>query len=460
MPADQRHGLGWREAALVYTRPRVLAMVLLGFSAGLPFLLVFTTLSAWLRDVGVERSIIGFFSWVGITYSVKVLWAPVIDRLPLPLLTPLLGKRRSWMLLAQMGIAAGLIGMATTDPTDAILVMAGFAVLVAFASATQDITIDAYRIESMDPRYQGAMAAAYVFGYRVALLVGGAGALYAAQYSSWTGAYMLMATLMGIGMLTTLALTEPRHRIDARTRALEQRIESHMGLQGQKVSPLRRFIRWFSDAVIGPFAEFFSRNEASALIILLLIGAYRISDITMGVMANPFYIDLGFTLQDIANVTKVFGFFMTIAGAAIGGILVVRLGIMGPLLLGAVLVTLTNLLFATLALAEPSLGLLALVVSADNLSGGLATAVFVAYLSSLTNQAYTATQYALFSSLMTLPAKFLGGFSGLIVDAHGYATFFTYSAALGLPSIALVLYLSRVARRQGSAQEAPANEPR
>jgi PAT family beta-lactamase induction signal transducer AmpG len=377
----------------------------------------------------------------------------VIDRLPLPVLTRLLGKRRSWMLLAQIGIAAGLTGMAWTDPTDAILVMAGFAVLVAFASATQDITIDAYRIEAMDARYQGAMAAAYVFGYRIALLVGGAGALYAAEFTSWTGAYLLMAALMGIGMLTTLVVREPEHRIDARTQELEQNIESRLGVgAGEARSPLQRLFRWFSDAVIAPFADFFTRNGATALIILLLIGAYRISDITMGVMANPFYIDLGFTLQEIANVTKVFGFFMTIAGATLGGLLVVRFGIMGPLLLGAVLVAATNLLFASLAVSEPSITLLAVVVSADNLSGGLATSVFIAYLSSLTNQAYTATQYALFSSLMTLPAKFLGGFSGLIVDAQGYAVFFSYAAMLGLPAIALVLYLRHLSSRPGAAQ--------
>jgi PAT family beta-lactamase induction signal transducer AmpG len=333
-------------------------------------------------------------------------------------------------------------------------------VVVAFASATQDISIDAYRIESMDVRYQGVMAAAYVFGYRIALLVGGAGALYAAEFTSWTGAYLLMAGLMGIGMLTTLAVSEPEHRIDVRTRELEHSIESRLGVGGQeRGSPLQRLFRWFTDAVIAPFADFFARNGATALIILLLIGAYRISDITMGVMANPFYIDLGFTLQEIANVTKIFGFFMTIAGATIGGLLVVRFGILGPLLLGSVLVAVTNLLFATLALAEPSITLLAMVVSADNLSGGLATSVFIAYLSSLTNQAYTATQYALFSSLMTLPAKFLGGFSGLIVDAQGYAMFFTYSATLGLPAIALVLYLRHLGRRPGAAQNAAAPEP-
>lgn len=436
-------GNSWREALGVYFQPRVRSMVLLGFSAGLPFLLVFSTLSAWLRDVGIERTVIGFFSWVGITYSIKVFWAPVIDRLPLPALTARLGKRRSWMLVAQLGIAIGLTGMALSDPATELTAIAVFALLVAFSSATQDITIDAYRIEALDKVYQGAMAAAYVLGYRVALLVGGAGALYMAQYTSWSGAYLLMAGLMAIGVGTTLAVREPGHAVNGRTKALESRVESALGVGERTAGPAARLVAWFSDAVISPFVEFFRRNGAWAFMILLLIGSYRISDITMGVMANPFYIDLGFTLKEIADVTKIFGFFMTIAGAALGGILVVRFGIMRPLLLGAVLVAATNLLFAALAASEPNLVWLAAVVSADNLSGGIATSVFIAYLSSLTHQAYTATQYALFSSLMTLPAKFLGGFSGLIVDAEGYFHFFVYAAGLGLPAIVLVAILFR-----------------
>lgn len=436
-------GASWRQALLVYTRPRVLGMVFLGFSAGLPFLLVFSTLSAWLRDVGIERSVIGYFSWVGITYSIKVFWAPVVDRLPLPWLTRALGRRRAWMLLAQLTVAAGLSGMAVTDPTAQLTALALLALLVAFGSATQDITIDAYRIEAMEARYQGAMAAAYVFGYRLALLVGGAGALYAAQYSSWSTAYLLMAALMGIGVVTTLVIREPEHTVNDGSRALEAQVESVLGLPADSTGRARRLMAWFSDAVVSPFVEFFRRHGAWAFLVLLLIGTYRISDITMGVMANPFYIDLGFSLAQIANVTKIFGFFMTIAGAALGGVLVLRYGILPPLLLGAVLVSATNLLFAWLAGIEPNLVWLAVVVSADNLSGGIATSVFVAFLSSLTHQAYTATQYALFSSLMTLPAKFLGGFSGIIVDAHGYAVFFTYAAMLGLPAIALVLVLFR-----------------
>jgi len=409
-------------------------MIFLGFSAGLPFLLVFSTLSAWLRDEGVERSVIGFFSWVGVTYSIKVFWAPVIDRLPLPVLTGLLGKRRSWMLLAQLGIMAGLIGMGSSDSHTQLQQIALFAVWVAFCSATQDVVIDAYRIESVGPEYQGAMAATYVLGYRIALLAAGAGAFYIADYSNWRLAYFVMAAAMLVGLMTTLCLKEPEHGNAAQTEKIGE--AKHRSLW-------RRLLAGFSNAVLSPFVEFFSRNGKIGLLILMLIAVYKMSDITMGVMANPFYLDLGFSKKEIADVTKIFGFFMTIAGAALGGALVVRYGIMRPLLLGAVMVAVTNLLFAVLAVSEPSLLLLAGVVSADNLSGGIATSVFIAYLSSLTSSAYTATQYALFSSLMTLPAQFLGGFSGIVVDSYGYTVFFIYASTVGLPAIILVYLLMR-----------------
>ena len=420
----------------MYTRPRVAGMTLLGFSAGLPFLLVFSTLSGWLRDVGIERSVIGFFSWVGITYSIKVLWAPVVDRVAFPVLTRLLGKRRGWMLAAQLGIAAGLAGMAFTDPMTNISQIAWFALLVAFSSATQDITIDAYRIEAMDPDYQGAMAATYVLGYRIALLAAGAGAFYVAEYFSWQTAYLSMAALVGVGVLATLIMAEPEHRPPSKTRS-----SSAHGAR----SRTDQILNAIRESVIEPFTDFFARNGRTAIWILALISVYKLSDITMGVMANPFYLDLGFSKTEIADVTKIFGFFMTIGGTALGGVLVMRYGIARPLVLGAALVALTNLLFAWLASIEPNIALLALVVSADNLSGGIATAVFIAYLSSLTNQAYTATQYALFSSLMTLPAKFMGGFSGMIVDAEGYVIFFTYAAILGLPAIILTAALMNTA---------------
>ncbi|MCK5830208.1 MAG: AmpG family muropeptide MFS transporter [Methylococcales bacterium] len=437
----------WRKAFSIYTQPRVFGMIFLGFSAGLPFLLVFSTLSAWLRDEGVARSVIGFFSWVGVTYSIKVFWAPVVDRLPLPILTRFLGKRRSWMLVAQIGITCGLVGMGMSDSSLQLQQIALFAVWVAFCSSTQDIVIDAYRIEAVVPEFQGAMAATYVLGYRVALLVAGAGAFYIADYFNWQIAYYAMAATMSIGIISTLVIREPEHIINEITLQGEKNLEEAIGL-AESSSFIKKIAIWFSDAVMSPFIEFFCRTGKTGLLILALIAVYKMSDITMGVMANPFYLDLGFSKKEIADVSKIYGFFMTIFGASLGGIMVVRYGIMRPLLLGAVMVATTNLLFALLAISEPSLTLLAGVISADNLSGGLATSVFIAYLSSLTNSAYTATQYALFSSLMTLPAKLLGGFSGVIVDSFGYDTFFVYASATGLPAIILVTVLIRFQKRK------------
>ena len=435
-------GKDWREALAVYSRPRVIAMSLLGFSAGLPFLLVFSTLSAWLRDSGLALSTIGFFSWIGVTYSIKVFWAPVVDRTPIYLLSRRLGKRRAWMLVAQLLIALGLAGMAWSEPLSQLQQLALFALLVAFGSATQDITIDAYRIEAVDRLLQGAMAASYVFGYRVALLVAGAGAFYIAAAQSWQYAYFTMAGLMGIGIVTTLLIAEPEHPVSAAAARLEGELAGKMGLRNN-AHALTRLAVWFSGSVLGPFVEFFRRNGLLALVILLLIGTFRLSDITMGVMANPFYLDLGFSKVEIANITKVFGFFMTILGAGLGGIFVLRYGIYRPLLLGAILVPVTNLFFVWLAMGAPDLVSLAVVISMDNLSGGFATSAFIAYLSSLTNTTYTATQYALFSSLMTLPAKIIGGFSGIVVEATGYAWFFLYAGVLGAPALLLVIYLMR-----------------
>jgi len=430
----------WPDAFAIYAKPRVIGMIFLGFSAGLPFLLVYSTLSTWLRYEGVARTTIGFFSWIGITYSIKVFWAPVVDRLHLPLLTNILGKRRSWMLIAQVIIIFGIVGMALCEPATQLRQIAIFALCVAFGSATQDIVIDAYRIEAVDRLLQGAMAATYVLGYRVALLVAGAGPLFIADAYSWQFAYFVMAALMGIGVFTTLTLTEPEHIVTRATVQLEEKLQRVVGLS-YKENIFAGITAWFIDAVVSPFVDFFQRNGWLALSILLLIGSYRISDLTMGVMAQPFYLDKGFSLNEIGTVIKLFGFFMTIAGAILGGVFVVRYGILRPLLLGAVLVIVTNLLFIYLAVTGPNLISLALVISVDNLSGGIASSVFIAYLSSLTNTAYTATQYALFSSLMTLPGKIIGGFSGLIVDSVGYAEFFLYTGALGLPAVLLIIYL-------------------
>lgn len=433
----------WSQAFSVYTQPEVLGMIFLGFSAGLPFILVSSTLSAWLADENISLSVIGYFSLVGVAYSIKVFWAPVIDRLPLPFLTRIFGKRRSWMLISQLGIATGLWQMSQIPFDTQLQQLALLSVWVAFCSATQDIVIDAYRIEIIAVKFQGAMAAMYVFGYRLALLVAGAGALYLAEFINWQVAYQVMAGCMLVGVVSALLITEPKHDINQSAEAIEKKLEQSLKIEADD-GMVYGLIRWFVDAVISPFVEFFQRNGRSGFLILALIALYKMSDIAMGVMANPFYLDLGFSKKEIADVTKLFGFFMTIFGTSLGGVLVVRYGIMRPLLLGAIIVALTNLLFAVLAVLEPSLYLLAGVVSADNLSGGIASAVFIAYLSSLTNSTYTATQYALFSSLMTLPAKLIGGFSGEIVGGYGYDTFFIYAALIGVPAIILVILLMRI----------------
>lgn len=434
----------WGQAFAVYRHPPVVAMLFLGFAAGLPFLLVFSTLSAWLTEVDVSRATIGYFSWVGVTYSIKFFWAPVVDRLPIPVLTRLFGRRRSWMLLAQTGIAAGIIGMAQCDPRTELAAVAGFALLVAFSSATQDISIDAWRIEAAKLELQGAMAATYQAGYRIALLVTGAGAFYLATGMSWQQVYLWMAVLVAIGMATVLIIHEPESQNSRETLMREQRVVSFLERSEHLPNFLRNAMAWFIGAVVCPFVDFFARNGiGAALVILAFVGVFRVSDITMGVMANPFYLDMGYSKAEIASVAKIFGIGMTIAGAAIGGIMVARFGVMKPLLLGAVLVASTNLLFATLSLMDPDLMWLAVVISADNLSGGIAGSAFIAYLSSLTNTAYTATQYALFTSIMTLPGKFLGGFAGVVVEGFGYFTFFVYAAAIGIPAILLVLYLMR-----------------
>jgi PAT family beta-lactamase induction signal transducer AmpG len=414
----------WRDAFSLYLKPNVLSMIALGFSAGLPYLLIFSTLSAWLRDEGIERSVIGFFSWVSATYSIKILWSPIVDKVRLPILTRFLGQRRSWMLVAQLGIIVGLCGMASVDTHTQTLTIALFAIFVAFCSATQDVSIDAFRIESSATDFQGAMAAMYVLGYRLALLVAGAGSFYIAEFFDWQTAYFSMAAMMSLGILTTFCLNSP------------VKTES-------KTQVKTTFLSQVHDAIIHPFTDFFKRQGRLGWLILLLIAIYKMSDVTMGVMANPFYLDLGFKKTEIAEITKIFGFFMTIAGAALGGIFVARYGVIRPLLIGAMAAASTNLLFAFLANIKPDLALLAGVISADNLSGGFATSVFIAYLSGLARSDYTATQYALFSSLMTFPAQLLGGFSGVIVDRFGYSYFFIYASAIGLPAIGLAFWFWR-----------------
>ncbi|NMT65253.1 MFS transporter [Marinobacter orientalis] len=434
-----------------------MALLFLGFSAGLPFLLVFSTLNARLADVGVETATIGFFSWLGITYSIKVFWAPVVDRVKLPILDRLLGKRRSWILLAQAGIATGLYLMAHVDATAAPEMMAICGLLVAFSSATQDVAIDAYRIEIAEERLQAALAATYIFGYRLALLVAGAGALYLAEFWSWQVSYEVMALLVGVGMATVLIVREPTVNHFAAAQDIAEKIQHEAGKRTHLNPRLARFIGWFYAAVAGPFLDFFRRYKELAILILVMVAVYRISDIAMGVMANPFYLDfMGFSKTQVADVTKIFGFFMTIAGSLVGGVLVVRYGVRKILLTGAIMTAATNLLFVVLAQYPPNIATLALVVSADNLSGGIANVALIAWLSSMTSAAFTATQYALFSSLMTLPGKFIGGFSGIVVAGFGYGEFFLVAGLMGIPAILLAWFMIRKGDRLDAL--APRNE--
>lgn len=423
----------WGETLRVYTEPATLRMLFLGFSAGLPLLLVLGTLGFRLREAGIDRTTIGFLSWVGLAYGVKWTWAPLVDRLPLPLLTRWLGRRRSWLLLAQGLIMVGLVGMAVNDPKAALDPVVWCAVLVAFASATQDIALDAFRIESANVERQGALAAAYQTGYRLAMIWAGAGVLWIAassetaltpgyEHGAWRTAYLWMAASMLVGVATVLLSREPQPR---------------------PLPPARSLGEWLRSALVDPFADFIQRYQWHAALILALIAVYRISDVVMGIMANPFYVDMGFTKEEVAAVSKVFGVIMTLVGAFLGGVLALRIGVMRTLMLGAVLSAASNLLFAWLAGIGHNVQALVFVVSADNLSSGIASAAFVAYLSSLTNVQYSATQYALFSSMMLLLPKFLAGYSGKYVDTFGYANFFVSTALLGVPVLVLVWLATR-----------------
>lgn len=453
---------GWLDSLKVYAHPRVIGMLFLGFSAGLPLILVLGTLSYWLREAGIDRSTIGYFSWIGLAYGFKWVWSPLVDRLPLPGLTRLLGRRRSWLLLSQLAIAGALFGMANTDPAQALERMVWCALAVAFASATQDIALDAYRIEAVEQRLQGAMAATYQGGYRIAMIAASAGVLWLAasvdatdtayEHAPWRFAYLIMAASMGVGILTTLLIREPDAPVSADTMQREARTRewlAHEGLHG----PLLAAAAWVHGAVVSPFVDFIRRYRWHAVLLLALIGTYRISDVVMGIMANAFYVDMGYTKDEVANVAKVYGVGMTIVGAVIGGVLTARIGVMKTLFLGAALSSATNLLFVWLAGRGHDVNGLIFAISADNLSAGIASSAFVAYLSGLTNVAYSATQYALFSSLMLLLPKFIAGFSGVYVDAHGYEAFFTATALLGVPVLGLVLLAGR-ARGRDSGGEA------
>jgi len=502
----------WGEALKLIFDRRVVIMLFLGFSAGIPLLLIFSSLGLWLREAGTERAAVTYFSWAALGYSFKFVWAPLVDQLPLPGLTRWLGRRRAWILAAQGAIIVSILAMASIDPAasePSLAWMALAAVLLGFSAATQDIVIDAYRIESATADLQAMMSATYIAGYRIGMLVAGAGSLFLADwfgtttevylYQAWQWTYQVMALTMLIGVVTTLVIREPEntqlqvHLVDNRDYArflllfaltsaafvsffffssgITAQIKSVLEASGSMALVASFLIETLHLAVallaawvaamllvkcglvdyglvektyLMPVRDFFNRYGWSlAWILLALIGVYRISDIVLGVISNVFYQDLGYTKSEIAVVVKTFGLLMSLAGGLLGGLLAMRYGVMRILFLGAVLSAATNLLFMLLANVGYDMTWLYIVISADNLSAGIASAAFVAFLSSLTNISFTAMQFAIFTSLMTLLPKLLGGYSGSMVDVLGYPGFFLLTAVLGIPVLILIIVTAR-----------------
>ncbi|WP_396587290.1 AmpG family muropeptide MFS transporter [Bermanella sp. R86510] len=512
---------GWKESIKAVFQRHVVYMLLLGFSAGLPLLLIFSSLSLWLREAGIDKSAVTYFSWAALGYSFKFVWAPLVDCLPLPFLTRWLGLRRSWLLLSQFGIIGAITLMALSNPAveGQLVYMAIGAVLLGFSAATQDISIDAYRIEAVSADLQGLMSSSYIAGYRLGMIVAGAGALYIAsylgttveqyRYEAWKISYHVMSLFMLIGVLATLLISEPIKRAVEFEHAPQQYfglllafifcvtgfvlmftlssdaaqitklfLSGYLGnqaLSGFIVEIIRLAIalsiavgvgrvcissrivngEMLTNSYISPVKRFFDDyGVKTAWLLLALIGLYRISDIVLGVVSNIFYQDMGFSKTEIADAVKLFGLVMTIVGGFVGGILAMRLGIMKILFLGALLVVATNLLFIVLLYSGDNVYALYGVVAADNLVAGIASAAFIAFLSSLVNVQFTAMQYAIFSSLMTLIPKSLAGYSGSIVESVGYMWFFIFAACIGIPVLLLILLANKslIIKQNGAEQ--------
>lgn len=429
----------WTEAAAVYRDKRILVILFLGFSSGLPLLLTFSTLSIWLKELGVSKTAIGLFALVGTPYTLKFLWAPLVDHLRVPFLTARLGPRRSWAILTQVALMAALIGLGASDPLEDLRLTAILALVVTFCSASQDIVIDAYRVEILEEDQYGAGAATIVFGYRVGMLTSGAGALYLASFMDWSAVYTVMGGLVTVGIATILLSPEPK-----RGGAPEPGTRPPPGRSGWAEATA-----WMRTAVIDPFAEFMDRRDW--VLILIFVIFYKLGDTLAGAMANPFYLELQFTKIEIANVSKLFGLAATLAGGFIGGVLVNRVGILRSLLICGVLQMLSNLMFAIQAVVGHSVPMLALTIGIENMTGGMGTAAFVAYLSGLCSVAYTATQYALLSALMSLPRTLLSASAGWLADHLDWVTFFLLTTVAALPGLLLLWWLMR--REPGPAAE-------
>jgi len=473
--------------------PKSLRMLFLGFAAGLPILLIFSTLSVWLFKAGVNRATITLFSWVGFAYSFKFIWTPIVDNLKLPILGKL-GHRRSWLLLSQLMIILSLIFISFTDPKTSLVCTAIAAIFIAFSSATQDIVLDAFRIESASKNLQGALSSMYLTGYRIAMIVAGAGSLWIASFLGteiynqkvWQQVYQIMALLMLFGVLTVFYSSEPKIKRNIEKNS-NQKIKFFIAflvsLAGfilcylyfkdlfDSKDPIINFLNEFikiifcfltfaliifflikikflnkesaKNAYAKPVLDFLNRYGSKATSILLLIGLYRISDVVLGVMANVFYIEKGFSIAEIATYSKFFGTIATIVGGVIGGLASVHLGVMRSLFIGALISALSNILFAWLALVTADVKILAFVITADNVASGFAGATFIVYLSALTSIKFTATQYALFSSTMLFLPKLIAGYAGGFVNLFGYPTFFIFTAIIGVPVLLLIMWINK-----------------
>jgi PAT family beta-lactamase induction signal transducer AmpG len=416
--------LSWRETLAVYLDRRMLVVLLMGLSSGLPLLLTASTLSYWLAKTGVDKTTIGLFALTGIPYTFKFVWAPLVDQARIPLLTRIFGRRRAWALTTQAALILAILAMGMTDPAVDAWWTAAAALAVAFFSATQDIVIDAYRIEILTAEEQGAGAAATQVGYRIGLIVAGAGALALSDFLAWPVVFASLAGVVGLCMIVVLLAPEP---------------EPPAAWVAGKREPMETRLR---RAVIDPFWEFMRRR--GWLVILAFVFFYKFGDAIGGVMANPFYVELGFTGLEVASISKVFGVIMTLAGVAAGGLMVARYGMFPSLLVGGVLQAAANLLYALLAGIGHDLAWLAVVIGADNFAGGIGSAAFVAYLSSLCNIAFTGTQYALLTSFMAAGRTVLSAGAGWLATVLGWPAFFVATTFLAVPGLLLLFWLTRL----------------
>ncbi len=426
----------WVVALSVYREPRVITILFLGFASGLPLALTTSTLAIWMARAGVDRTTIGLFALVGLPYALKFLWAPFVDRIELPVLTTWLGRRRGWAVFTQGLLMATLVALGASQPDMTPGLTAPLAMGVAFCSASQDIVIDAYRIDILADHQQGAGAAMTQAGYRLGMLASGAGALFLAEQTSWPVVYGAMAALMTVGLGAILLSPEPRGT------AGEEPPPNSNPQPARREAWLPHLVVWIRGAVVAPLADFLQRPGAGSVLVFILL--YKFGDAFASVMANPFYVDIGFTNSEIAGISKVFGLFSTLAGVFIGGVMVSRYGVMFSLLGCGLLQMLSNLMFVVQAMVGHDLGLLAMTIGFENLAGGMGSAAFVAYLSLLCNMAYSATQYALLSSLMAVGRTVLSSGAGWVAEHMDWAAFFVVSTLAAVPGLLLLAWKRRV----------------